>query len=181
MHRLAIALFLVATVIARYTSQSYSGALLCALLAWAVLDLRWSANSLMQAIDTVQSYPLISAGHLDFGDDEVTLRIVERARPEIDRPNHRTIITGEDQTMRFRLLRAKYHALPAAAYIHEGPAKRIPAEIADSLLVLKKRYTAPGHRPAAAGDYTSAINRRSGLKASPVWDDADSILLNMGK
>jgi hypothetical protein len=166
-----------ATLAIGRNSAALPGALLCAVLAWLVLDLRWTANSIAQARTTLDTYPPASASFLRFGDDSYTRQLVDRARAELDQPGHRTIIMAEDQRMRFQMLRAKYHALPAATYVHEGPLATLPLAFADQVLVLKKRYAAPGQRPASAADYARRVNARGGPPAAPLWDEPEGFLL----
>jgi hypothetical protein len=138
---------------------------------------RWTANSILQARATLDTYPLASASSLGFGDDSHTRELVEKARPDLGQAGKRTIVMAEDKGMQFQMLRAKYQALPAAVYVHEGPLKTLPMQLADHVLVLKKRYTEPGHKPATAEGYARRINSRNGLRVVPVWDGPEGFLL----
>ena len=159
--------------------RAYTSVLLCALLAWTLLDLRWTGNSLVQAINTTSTYPLVTATYLDFGDDKYTRQLIEQAMPDIEGNNQRTVIMAEEQSMRFQMLRAKYHALPAAALVHEGRVKSAPAKMADYILVLKQRYADSGHKPATPEAYARVINKRNNVKAEPVWDTKEGFLLQI--
>jgi hypothetical protein len=161
------------------TPDALAGALLCAVIAWGVLDLRWSANSLAQARATLGEYPLASATHLAFGDDEETARLVELARPTIEQTFKRTVIAAEDPGMRFQMFRAKYYALPASTWVHDGPLESAPVRIGDYLLVLKKRYTSAGHRSATAAQHAAALRRDQGIAAQPLLDEAEGFLLEV--
>jgi hypothetical protein len=170
---------LLAALIGRRLHSAYPGALMTILLAWAVLDVRWTANGLAQAVDTVNTYPLIQAQYLDFGDDRETRQLIEKSRRMIEIPGKRTLIMAEDPAMDFQTLRAKYHALPAAAFVHGGQVQSAPLKSADYLLVLKKRYADSNHRSATPGSYVKLIKKRAGLSAKPVWESEDGFLLEL--
>ena len=163
----------------RRNPQTVAGALLCALVAWLVLDLRWTANSAAQAVRTIQTYPLVTATALAFGDDENTSRLVGRAEPTIAETYKRTVIAAEDPTMRFQMLRAKYHALPAAAWVHEGPLDEAPARIGDYVLVLRKWHREPGYEPVSSRDYARSLSAQTGLYVQPVFDQPEGFLLQV--
>ena len=171
-----IALLLLAARARRMPAAGPS-ALLCLLAVWAVLDVRWTANSLVQLEDTIRAYPLARATYLDFGDDKLTRQLVDSARPEIEQAGKRTVIMADEPGMQFQVLRAKYLALPASIYVHEGPVETVPTEFADYLLVLRKRYAGPGHTPATAAQYVDAINRRGGPQATAIRETGDGFLL----
>jgi hypothetical protein len=174
-----LATLVIATIITRRTPGTYSSALLCAIAAWCILDLRWTANSMAQAATTQRDYPLVNATSVHFGDDNTTRELVDTARPYIDKPGQRTIIMAEDEKMRFQMLRAKYHALPAAVYVHESSVETVPIQMADHLLVLKKPYTAPDYKPATAVKYASAIQQNTAIRATPLWDKKEGFMLKI--
>jgi hypothetical protein len=168
-----------ALTIGRRTPDAFTGALLCAVIAWGLLELRWSANGLVQAGATVAEYPLASAEYLAFGDDEQTARLVELAQPAIGQTYKRTVIAAEDPDMRFQMFRAKYHALPASALVHDGPLESAPVRIGDYLLVLNKRYAEAGHKSASAAEYAAVLLREQGIAARPVLDEPEGFLLEI--
>ena len=51
--------------------------------------------------------------------------------------------------------------------------------MASNLLMLKRRYNDAGHQPVKAATVAKAISKRSGLKATPLWDTADGFLLDI--
>lgn len=170
---------LIAVITRRRSAAVCACVLVCAMAGWAVLDFRWIANSVAQAGETMSRYPLATASYLEFGDDDFTWQLVETARADIERRDARTIITAVDNTMRFNMFRAKYHALPAATLVHEGSPASIPAQIADYILVLKKRYSAPGDQLPSAADYARIINRQGTRTAATVWDAQQGFLLRL--
>ena len=166
-------------LIDRHNPATVAGALLCALVAWLILDLRWTANSIAQAARTIESYPVATATALKFGDDEKTSRLVRRAQPTIAETYKRTVVAAEDPTMRFQTLRAKYHALPASAWVHEGPLDQAPARIGDYLLVLRKWHREPGYEPVSSRDYARKLSAQTGLHIQPVFDEPEGFLLEV--
>lgn len=152
---------------------------LCALVAWAVLDIRWTANRLAQAGSTINNYSPITATNLSFGDDSFTRQLIDAARPEIGKADARTVIMAEDGNMRFQMLRAKYHALPAATYVHEGSLDTFPAQIGEYLFVLKKRYFEPGHAAPTATGYARLLHDKTGMRATPLWENEEGFLLEI--
>ncbi|MFT6955202.1 MAG: hypothetical protein ACJAYC_000195 [Halieaceae bacterium] len=175
---LLITLLLVA-ILTRRTKGAYTSALLCAVIAWMVLDLRWTANGVAQAAETMRTYPLVTATYLEFGDDKHTRQLIEQARPNIEGINQRTVIMAENPRMRFEILRAKYHALPTATQAHEGPIQSAPIHIADYVLVLKQRHAETSHEPATPAAYAKIINKQNKLLATPVWNNEDGFLLQI--
>lgn len=176
---------LLAVAMRRWNCSVYVSVILCSFAAWSLLDLRWTANSFVQAATTIRDYPLIAAAHLNMQNDKQTRELVDAARREIGSSNARTIIMSEDETMDFQMLRAKYHALPAAAIVHEGPLENAPVKLGDYLLVLSKRYLVnknradPGYEPAVAADYAKVIEQRHGLSATPLWDKQEGFLIEI--
>jgi hypothetical protein len=158
---------------------SYSAVMVCALLAWTLLDVRWTANRLVQASQTLHEYPIVSATYLRFGDDQIGEKLVSEAFPIINDLDKRTVVTGDKGNMRFQLQRAKYHALPARVYFHDGPVGDLPLHIADYVLVLRQQYRQPGPGPAAARALAADISRKSGLEAKPLWETPEGILISI--
>ncbi|MEH6515079.1 MAG: hypothetical protein V7742_00245 [Halioglobus sp.] len=174
-----ITLLLVAILTRRTKGGGYTSALLCTAVAWMILDLRWTANGVAQAADTMRTYPLVAATYLDFADDKYTRHLIEQARPYIEGINQRTVVMAENPEMRFQILRAKYHALPAATQAHEGPIQSAPIHIADYVLVLKQRYADASHKPATPEAYAETINKQNKLLATPLWNNEEGFLLQI--
>ena len=81
--------------------------------------------------------------------------------------------------MRFQMLRAKYHALPAAAWVHEGPLDEAPARIGDYVLVLRKWHREPGYEPVSSQDFASSLSSQTGLSVQPLFDEPEGFLLQI--
>jgi len=172
-----LATVLVALAAARHNRGACASVLVCAVAAWLVLDIRWTANSLAQSITTVSAFAPASASYLDFGDDDFTGQLVETARPWLTQAGARVLIVAENKNMNFQALRAKYHALPAAAFVYEGKTKDIPLDSTDYILFLKQRHTAPDHQTVSASVYARRIGRRHGVQAIPVLETDEGFLL----
>lgn len=153
--------------------------LLSALAAWVLLDIRWTLNGLAQAQQTMRTYPLLSANALSFGEDRFTHQLVEQARSQISKSPGRSIFVAESGSQEFQLLRAKYHALPVPVYTHRGATEKLPAEIADHILMLKKRYAQPGSPRPEAAAYAREIAGNTGLVVESVWDTPAGFLLSV--
>lgn len=170
--------FVVALLATRQTRNARIEILsLCALLAWIALDIRWTANRLGQAYSTIEDYPLVTASSLDFGGDNLTHDLVEASRPTIAKSGVRTVITAEDNNMRFETLRAKYQALPTATYVHDGPTDSVPADIGRYVLVLKKRYSQTSNDIAKR--YSQLLLDEKGMATKLVWEQQNAFLLEI--
>lgn len=162
----AVVAILLAALLGRHFPSAYPAVLVSLLLAWWMLDARWTANRLAQAAETVQAYPMVHARHLEFGDDGDILQLIDEMRDLIARPGKRTLILAEDSAMEFETLRAKYHALPAATFIHRGQMWSAPLTSADYLLVMRKRYADIDHRPVRPHRYANRIESYTGITAT---------------
>lgn len=156
-----------------------SSVILCALVAWLVLDARWTANRLAQVELTLRDYPLFTARQQIFGDDLETASVVAKATESLDSPRQRLQIMAEDKTMRFQMLRAKYHALPVPTHVHEGTAGNLPKGVADKVLVLRSLYIDPSEQPADSNQWASEIGKRMGGEARVEWDTPQGFLLSV--
>ena len=83
--------------------------------------------------------------------------------------------------MRFQMFRAKYLALPAATWVHEGPIDEAPARLGDYVLVLRKWQREPGYQPLAASGYTDSLAANTGLELESVFDESEGFLLEIDR
>ncbi|MEM9760737.1 MAG: hypothetical protein AAF933_15965, partial [Pseudomonadota bacterium] len=108
------------------------------LVAWVLYDLSWLHQRSVLAGRTVQTYKPANSRALAFGDDEISQRAVRRALCDTvgnwSQPSEqagklpRLLLVGNvDGSMRFQLLRAKYHALPVPAHAHETDFASLPS------------------------------------------------------
>jgi len=101
------------------------------------------------------------------------------ARPIIAGTGKRTLIMGEDDQMRFQMLRAKYHALPAAAEVFDGRIEAAPVGCVDYVLVVKRPYAHPDQSAITPTAFADSIRSRSGRNVTPVWEQPNGFLLEL--
>jgi len=94
------------------------------LVAWVVLDLRWTVNGLRQTLYTQDKYRGADDDQrLALGLDGAVYRFVRALKAdELPSAASRILVLGDDQAVEYYLLRAKYHLLPHSALV----ARRIP-------------------------------------------------------
>ncbi len=156
--------------------------LVLAVGGWLLLDSRWLLERAWRVQDTVRHYPLARATALEYGDDATIQRLVQRAAASAADPARQpllltTLAGGED---RMELRRARYHALPRPAFVHDGPPATLPTPLAGDILVLRRRYG------ESAADATPArVAERTGEQLDEAvevrWDAGDGFLLVRGK
>jgi len=96
----------------------WAGAALVFLAAWMVLDVRWTANSLHQAMQTLEKYGGVSDDErLDVGPDSIIYRHVLRLKTDVlPVEPARILIVADEQAVEYYMQRAKYHLLPHSAH-----------------------------------------------------------------
>lgn len=162
-------------------TKPQTGIIVCAIIAWMLLDLRWTANRVTQASATLRDYPTTEARNLLFGDDLETSTAVAKAIRSVPDPSSRLLIMAEDKTMRFQMLRAKYHALPTPTFVHEGTVSNVPTNIADHVLVLRTLYIDPSEQPVDSEAWAQTLAKRSGGQAQVAWDIAEGFLISLDR
>ncbi|MFC1605640.1 hypothetical protein ACFL33_02105 [Pseudomonadota bacterium] len=88
------------------------------ILAWMVLDLRWTANSVRQLEQTRSTYWGVDESEKQRrGLDGEIYEYIERLKREVlpEQPA-RILIVGDEDTVEYALQRAKYHLLPHSVY-----------------------------------------------------------------
>jgi hypothetical protein len=102
------------------------------LLAWTLLDLRWTMNGLRQTAHTLEKYHgADETQRLALGLDGEIYRFVSALKAnELKSGPSRILILGDDQAIEYLLLRAKYHLLPHSALV----SRRIPRGLSPSSL-----------------------------------------------
>ena len=123
-----LALLLTAMLEARSASGRQRAILLSGLaaflVAWTVLDLRWTVNGVRQALQTSEKYRGANEDErLELGLDGEIYRFVRALKAdELPAEPSRILILGDDDAVEYHLLRAKYHLLPHSALV----ARRVP-------------------------------------------------------
>ena len=96
-----------------------AAAALIFLAAWMMLDLRWTANSLVQTRQTTGKFWGASEDErLERTLDGEIYGYIRRLKQDV-LPQHpsRILIAGDDNSLDYYLRRAKYHLLPHSAYV----------------------------------------------------------------
>jgi hypothetical protein len=115
------------------------------LMAWIMMDMRWTANRLQQARATIDSSP--SSGELsyiDIGEDRKLTEFIQLAKEQITEEAAQIIIAASAAKSDFLLFRAKYHLLPHPAYVHKGEVSSIQRKPVNYILLLKPIFRVPG-------------------------------------
>jgi hypothetical protein len=130
--------------------QLWLGTALAFLAAWMVLDIRWTANSLRQAGQTLEKYGSVSADQrLARGLDGIVYRYVSRLKADVlPAALARILIVADQQVVEYYLQRAKYHLLPHSVYA----TRRFPDNLELSSL-----------------DYVIFLGPPGGIKGVPGW------------
>jgi hypothetical protein len=122
-------------------------ALTYCLAAWMVLDVRWTANHIFQANATIKSSPKDSTfSYIDIGRDQEVAEFIQSAKALMPEEVTQVLIMAAKREMRFQLLRAKYHLLPHAAYVHEGGISSIPGKPVNYVLMINPLFLGPGEK-----------------------------------
>ena len=100
------------------------------LIAWLLLDIRWSANNLhqiKQSFQTLWSADDEQRAMIDL--DAEIYQYIKRLKSDIlDEKAARILIIGDETSIDYYLLRAKYHLLPNSANVSGGLAKNLATE-----------------------------------------------------
>lgn len=159
---LVLALGLVLLGTHRSKTSKLQGTVAVCLVAWLVLDLRWLINQGVNTLDTVSSHTWGNTEPLRFGGDKNIRQTVTATTSRLPTDGKALLITADDHRMRYQMLRAKYHALPRAAYVHEGPRGSLPdINQADHLLVLKQPFRDPAAPPTKAAEWQAFLSDRN--------------------
>ncbi len=97
------------------------------LVAWVLLDIRWSANNLRQIQLSVQTHwQADDQQRSSIGLDGAVYQYILRLKSEVlsDQPA-RILIVGDENAIDYYLLRAKYHLLPHSVFVAGRFIKRL--------------------------------------------------------
>jgi len=99
-------------------ARLWAGAAVVFLAAWMVLDVRWTANSIRQAGQTLETYGSASDDErLGRGPDGIVYGLISRLKADVlPLEPARILIVGDEQALEYYLQRAKYHLLPHSVY-----------------------------------------------------------------
>jgi hypothetical protein len=151
------------------------GPWLVVLLAWLLLDARWTVNSGQQALATVAEYG--TASRRDFialGQDQPLADFIHSARGQLGPAPATVLVTALRPQLRFEMLRARYHLLPHAGRVQTAlDAVTGPA---DYVLVVKPLALAPGERLPTAAALGQRLGARLGARLEVLEDAAVATL-----
>ena len=153
------------------------GAIALCLVAWLVLDLRWLINQGANTLNTVSEYSPGNSQPLRFGRDRTVRQVVEEATRRLPADSKPLLITADDARMSYQRLRAKYHALPQAAYVHGGGRDTLPTtDKTGYLLVMKQPFRDPSAPASSASEWQTFLESRN-ENYRVLWESADGFLL----
>ena len=153
-------------------SRFMPAALACCLVAWMVLDLRWTINRIVQAAATMASFPQgHTVSHLDFGEDEKISALAQTVKKLLPEAPTEVLIFAVKQDMRFQMLRAKYHLIPHPVYVHEGGISSIPGKPVNYLLRINPIFLEPGAQTPDARDTARLLQQQLGQKYEVILDN----------
>jgi hypothetical protein len=109
------------------------------LIAWMILDLRWTNNRLGQASDSIAN--LLTASdqeRLEKAFDGDLYEYISRLKREVLSENPgRIVLIGDESVVEYILLKAKYHLLPHSAAVRQQLDESISPEYMDYVLVFR--------------------------------------------
>jgi hypothetical protein len=121
--------------------------LTCCLVAWVVLDIRWTTNSIVQAFTTIESSPQSRAlSYIDIAEDQEIAAFIQSTKALIAEERAQILIYDAERELSFQMFRAKYHLLPHAAYVHKGDISSMPRKDVDYVLIMNPIFMEPGEQ-----------------------------------
>lgn len=174
---LVISLGVLAYRFRRSGRRDLQGAIALCLTAWLTLDVRWLINQGANTLNTVSEYTPGNSQPLRFGGDITIRQVVEEATRRLPPDGKPLLITADDPRMRFQMLRAKYHALPHKAYVHEHGRDTLPTtDKREYLLVLKQPFRDPNAPASSAKEWQGFLAKRN-ENFRVLWESPDGFLL----
>ncbi|MEE4203138.1 MAG: hypothetical protein V2I45_05865, partial [Halieaceae bacterium] len=156
--------------------HSHATVVALCLLAWLVLDSRWLLNRSLNTNTTLAAYSLGSSDVLHYSGDKAVKQTAERAVGEGESAAP-LLITADEDRLSFQMLRAKYHALPMPAYVHEGKRRALPRIISSmDLLVLKQPYRDPAAPVTRAAEWQEFLQSNGAIHRT-AWESDSGFLL----
>ncbi len=150
--------------------------LICAGIAWCLIDVRWTLNRAVQAANTMNHSAKADAHYLASAQDVVIEQLVVAAANDLAKYDDRLLIMADAPGMDFQILRAKYHALPLAAYAHKGRSRKLPLHIADNILVLRPDFTGSNQQISSAV-WAANLVEQSGRSFVVKWDEPGGFMI----
>lgn len=161
-------------------SSTVGAVFLSMVVAWALVDLRWTVNGIKQSNQTLNNYRSnTDLDHLYGVGDLAIASLVAQTKYVIQDTNASVLVLATKREMRFQVQRAKYHLLPNPAVVHEGGLRGIPRITTDYLLVMRQSYYEPGELKLEATQIAEDLSRRHGGQVEVVLDSTDGILIHL--
>jgi hypothetical protein len=169
---------LLAVLLQRVSPAPTVSVVVCGVVAWMVLDLRWTSNLIGQAVATRHYYSTHSNLHLDIAQDKELFEFTEQASLLLGDKNGPVLVVGEKDSFDFEALRVKYHLMPIPAHVHKGAAiNSMPRMPADKVIIVRSPYLAPGETPFLAEAIARQVSSRLGRTYQVLLDTEDGVLL----
>jgi hypothetical protein len=161
-------------------SGTLGAVFLSMVLAWTVVDLRWTVNGIRQSNQTLDNYRSNTGlDHLYGVGDLAIASLVAQAKSVIQDPSASVLVLATKPEMRFQVQRAKYHLLPNPAVVHEGGLVGIPKIKPDYVLVVAQSYYEPGELNLEASQVAEDLSIRHGVRVEVALDSTEGILIRL--
>lgn len=137
---LAVALLWLFSVVDKNTDSRtmvLAGSLLF-LVAWILLDIRWTTNNLEQTQRSLRAHwQTDDQQRLGMGLDGEIYQYVQKLKADIlNRKTARILIIGDENITVYYMFRAKYHLLPHSVYVARQFSRQLAPESLDFVLFL---------------------------------------------
>jgi len=109
------------------------------LIAWMILDVRWTNSRAVQTSDSIANLLMASEEErLENAFDGYLYEYISRIKRDVLRESPaRIILIGDESAGEYNMLKAKYHLLPHAAAVRQRLNDRISPEHIDYVLVFR--------------------------------------------
>jgi hypothetical protein len=137
-----------------------------------VLDIRWTTTLVLQASDTRSSAPSANGiSYVNAGKDQQLAVFIQAARKGINEPLARILIYADAKEAEFLLLRAKYHLLPHATYVHAGDIAALPNVPFNYVLAINSISLEPGRSTSDRSNRARALEGKFGAGLKVILED----------
>ena len=118
------------------SKQFFTGGFILFLVAWVTLDIRWSINNFRQIQHSFKTHWQLNDEQRSLSalDGDIYRYIQTLKRNVIDGEQNRILIVGDESSVDYYLLRAKYHLLPHSVNVAGGFARNLGPEFIDYVI-----------------------------------------------
>lgn len=151
---------------------------ICILIAWGLIDLRWTVNRLEQARLTLTNKELRGEkACIDPSFDCKLAELVSEVRHKVvNGKGEKILIVQESPEDIYRALRIKYRLLPSPAIAYGGSRFSLPKGGEDYILLLNKIELSPGDQGEKDSGHLSSFRSRKNISVNTLWERPDSAL-----